>query len=125
MPKSSKAPQANDLYTTDRNFQAKLQIRPENADIDNFIKEQIRGRNDCFINKEEPHKYGIDYFLSSQKFARTLGKKLKEKFDGELTITSTLHGFDRRHGKEVHRITVCFRLKKERPAEEETYDEEE
>lgn len=113
----------SDIYTTDRNYQAKLQIRPDNADVDKFIKEQIANRNDCFINKEEPHKYGTDYFLSSQQFARALGKKLKTKFDGELTITSTLHGFDRKHGKEVHRITVCFRLKKERAAEEEIEEE--
>lgn len=115
----------SDIYTTDRNYQAKLQIRPDNEAVDKFIKEQIANRNDCFINKEEPHKYGTDYFLSSQQFARALGKKLKTKFNGELTVTSTLHGFDNKHGKEVHRITVCFRLKKEQREEDEVSDEEE
>ncbi len=100
----------SEIYTTDRNYQAKFQLRPFIEEIDLFIKEEIANRKNCFINKEEDFKYGRDYYLSDQKFAQALGKKLKHKFKGSITTTRTLHSFDRKHGKQVYRLTVCFRM---------------
>ncbi|MEK6940592.1 MAG: NMD3-related protein [Nanoarchaeota archaeon] len=100
----------SDVYTKESNFQAILQLRPFNHEIDMFIKKQIAKRNDCFINKEEKKKYGIDYYVSNQRFARALGKKLKDTFKGELKSTRSLFSFDRHQGKSVYRVTVCFRL---------------
>ena len=51
---------------------------------------------------------GVDFYITSQKFIRILGKKLKENFGGELKISAKLHT-QSRQGKELYRINAFFR----------------
>lgn len=92
-------------------YEATLQIRPYKQEVLRFILEEIGKRKDVFIAKTEELKTGIDIFISSQKFARSLGKKLNERFDGKLTISRQINRLDRQTGVILYRGTVLFRLK--------------
>lgn len=94
-------------------YQAIIQIRPKDKDIIKFIKKQVDKRERVFISKEIEKKFGVDLYISDQKFARAIGKKLKDNFKGELKITKTLFSKDRLTSKLIYRSTVCFRVKKE------------
>jgi len=101
----------DDVYSKDQYFEAKLQLRPFNKEIYDFVLRQVAKRKNVFISKEVKLKTGIDIYLTSQRFARSLGKKLKDTFKGELKITRTLFSRDRLKSKLVYRGTVLFRMK--------------
>src|SRR3989338_5192070 len=90
-------------------FEAIIQLRPDTEEIFNFIQSQIKKRPDVFISKIEEHKYGIDIYISSQRFARALGKKIKDNFKGEMKMTASIHSRDRQSSKERYRVTILFR----------------
>lgn len=102
-----------DIYTKDRNWQAKIQLRPEDYEdleaLDNFIKEMIAKRHDCFITKEEEVKTGIDYYLNNQKYAQIIMTQLKKKFGGKITLSRQLFSQNRQTSKSVYRLTLCYR----------------
>ena len=91
-------------------YEATIQIRPFNQVLE-YVVQEVAKRKDVFISKTKELKTGIDIFLSSQRFARTLGKKLKERFKGALTISKQINRLDRQTGVILYRATVLFRLK--------------
>jgi len=92
-------------------YEATIQIRPFNQQVLEYVVQEVAKRKDVFISKTKELKTGIDIFLSSQRFARTLGKKLKERFKGALTISKQINRLDRQTGVILYRATVLFRLK--------------
>ena len=108
-------------------FEAIIQLRCEKGDLTRldeilrFLHNRIKERPKVFISKIKKLDTGIDIYLSSQSYARAIGKKLKHAFKGDLKITRTLHTMDRMTSKQVYRGTVLFRLK---PKEEEAEEEE-
>ncbi|MBI2663525.1 hypothetical protein HYX15_03270 [Candidatus Woesearchaeota archaeon] len=100
----------SDIYTTDRNYQAIIQIRPKNMEVYDFVINLIRERKNCFINKEEELKTGIDIYINDKTFAVAVGKKLKSRFGGTVKLSRKLHSRDRQTSKALYRVTVCFRL---------------
>ena len=93
-------------------YEAIIQLRPFDEEVLNFINKQISERKDVFISKIEKLKTGVDLYLSSQRFAIALGKKLKKSFGGEIKITRKLHTVSKKTGKRVYRVTVLFRKEK-------------
>lgn len=101
-----------EIYSKDRTrFQAKIQIRPRNNEILKFIRNQVKKRKDVLIAKEEFLKEGVDVYLTEQRFARALGKKIKASFNGTLKVTKTIKTRDRMTNRDVYRATVLFRCK--------------
>ncbi|MBI2542225.1 hypothetical protein HYV80_05950 [Candidatus Woesearchaeota archaeon] len=92
-------------------FQGILQLRDANDEVLAFVHGQIKKKGDVFVTKAVKFPNGFDLYLTSQKFIRSLGKKLKENFGGELKISSTLHTKSRQ-GKDLYRINALFRLSK-------------
>lgn len=92
-------------------YEAIIQLRPYTDEVVRFIRDQINKREGVFITKEQTLKTGIDFYVTSQRFATALGKKLKDNFKGELKITRSLHTQDRQTSKKVYRVTILFRLK--------------
>jgi nonsense-mediated mRNA decay protein 3 len=90
-------------------FEAIIQLRPLKEEVFNFIVNHIDNRNDCEITQTKKLKTGIDIYVTSQKFARALGKKLKKTFKGTLKSTRSLHTQSRQTGKRLYRVTVLFR----------------
>jgi len=92
-------------------YESKLQIRPYNQEVIDYVKKRVKERNDVSIAKETKLKTGIDIHLTSNKFALILGKKLKKAFKGEVKTSKKLFSVSRMTSKKLYRITVCFRLK--------------
>ena len=90
-------------------YEAIIQIRPLREEINEFVMRQILARNDVFVSKKVAHETGVDFYVSSQKFARSLGNQIKRHFGGKLTLSYTLHTRDRQTSRDVHRATVLFR----------------
>ncbi len=94
-------------------FEATIQLRPKKKEILDFIKERIEKRKDVFISKIVEKKYGVDLYISSNKFALSLAKLLKKRFNGEIITSRSLHSRHKQTGKLLYRVTVCFRSKEE------------
>ena len=103
----------SEIYRHDGYYEAVIQIRPRDKEILNYVRNQIRKKKGVQISKEEFFKYGIDIYVTDQKFARNLGQKLKKAFKGELKITKSIHTKNRQTSREVYRGTVLFRRHKE------------
>ena len=92
-------------------FQGILQLRDVNEEILSFVHNQIKKRGDVAVTRTVKHPNGLDLYITSQKFIRILGKKLKESFGGELKVSSKLHTRNKQ-GKDLYRINVLFKLSK-------------
>jgi len=92
-------------------YQGILQLRDVNEEIVGFVHRQIAKRNDVAITKTVKLSNGSDFYITSQKFIRVLGKKLKDSFGGELKVSSRLHTRNK-VGKALYRVNVLFKLSK-------------
>lgn len=87
-------------------YEAILQLRDCAAEVEGLVISEIAKAN-IPVAKKVKVKRGVDYYLADNNFTRALGKKLRERFGGEVKITASLWG--RKKGKEVYRVTVLFR----------------
>ena len=92
----------------DKYFEGILQLRNPTKEIIGFAKNQIE-KSKIFVANEIKLKNGIDMYLSSQRFLRALGTKLKKRFGGQLKTSRKLHTVSRKTGKRLYRVTVLFR----------------
>ena len=92
-------------------YQGILQLRDVSDEVIGFVHSQIEKRHDVAVTKTVRFPNGFDLYITSQKFIRILGKKLKESFGGELKVSSKLHTKNRQ-GKDLYRINVLFRTAK-------------
>ena len=90
-------------------FQGILQLRDTNDEVLAFVNNQVKKRGEVAITKTVTLPNGIDLYMTSQKFIRIMGKKLKESFGGELKVSAKLHTRNRQ-GKDLYRVNVLFRL---------------
>ena len=92
-------------------FQGILQLRDCNEEIIDFVNNQIKkvGRENVYVSKIVRMKNGLDLYITSNKFLRSLGKKLRKAFNGELKESEKLFSRDRQTGKEIYRLNVLFR----------------
>tara|TARA_Y100000310_G_C20563076_1_gene754045 strand:- start:89 stop:415 length:327 start_codon:yes stop_codon:yes gene_type:complete len=98
----------------DQYYEAILQLRNPNKEAVNCIVNAVNKRKDVFIAKKSKVRGGIDFYISSQRYTRTLGKLLKKSFKGELKISRKLFGVDRQKSKQLYRGTVLFRIEEEK-----------
>ena len=91
-------------------YEAVLQLRNPNKEAINCIVNAVEKRKDVFIAKQVKLKTGIDFYISSQRFTKSLGRLLKKSFKGELKESRKLYGFDRQKSKQIYRGTVLFRI---------------
>ena len=90
-------------------YEAKIQLRPFDKELYDYVQIKIKKENIDVIH-EQKLKEGIDIYVSSAKFAFGLVKKLKKQFKGTSKVTRSLVGLNKKAGKQIHRITVLFRL---------------
>ena len=91
-------------------FEAVLQLRNPNEEAMNCVMNALRKRKGVFIAKKVDLKEGMDLYLSSQRFTRSIGRLLKKSFKGELVESKRLHGTDKMTSKLRYRGTVLFRF---------------
>ena len=93
----------------DNYFEGILQLRDIEDEVIEYATGECKKRSIFMIAKIKAYKNGIDLFMQSNKFLKTLGKKLSSKFNGELTISAKLHTRDKQTSKDLYRITTLFR----------------
>jgi len=91
-------------------YEGILQLRNPSPELLKYVYKRIDKDNQAWISQEKKVKGGIDLYLSSQKYLRQLGKKLKERFPGSLKTSRKLFTVQRGTGKRLYRVTVLFRL---------------
>ena len=102
------------IYSNDQYYEGKLQLRPDDAEVLDFVYSLIDKRYDVLISKEVKLKTGIDLYVNNKKWMlMMLRRQLKKKFEGEFKVSRTLYGRRRGSTKLVYRSTLLFRLKKE------------
>jgi len=91
-------------------FEGILQLRNPSPELIKYVAKTIDMDNQAWIAQEQKVRGGVDLYLSSQKYLRSLGKKLKERFPGCLKSSRKLFTVQRSTGKRVFRVNVLFRL---------------
>ncbi|MBN1645351.1 hypothetical protein JW851_04950 [Candidatus Woesearchaeota archaeon] len=91
-------------------FEGILQLRNPSKELLDYVYKTIDRDNRAWISQEKKVRGGYDLYLSSQKYLRSLGKKLKERFPGALKTSRKLFTVQRSTGKRVFRVNVLFRL---------------
>ena len=99
----------NNMNKNPQYFEGTLQLRNPNQEIIDFVADEIEKRDDVWIAKTENQKKGLDLYLSSNKFLKDIGRKLKAKFPGELVESNKLFSRNKLTSKEVYRGCVLFR----------------
>ena len=103
-------------------FEGILQIREAPDEVYDFAhKVMDEMKNKVFVSKTVDFKQGRDYYLSSNQFTMSLGRKLKKRFKGKLVLSRKLHGVHRQSSKLLYRVTALYRHINERPKDED-YD---
>ena len=91
-------------------YEGILQMRGCTDEAVQFARNSIISAKGVQIMKEMNVKGGIDFFITSNKFLKKLGRLLKSKFTGIIKMTSKLHTEDRQSGKKIYRGTILFRM---------------
>ena len=90
-------------------FEGVLQLRNPTQEIIDFVADAIDKEENVWIASTNKQKNGIDLVLSSNKFLRKIGKKLKDNFPGELTESKSLFTMHKLTSRHVFRGCVLFR----------------
>jgi len=93
-------------------FEGIMQLRDIDDKVIEFTINEIEKNKNAFIAKIEVVTNGVDIYISSQRFLRTLGNKLQNQFGGQMTISTKLFTRNRMTSKEVHRVNVLFKSPK-------------
>ncbi len=95
-----------------RYYEGILQLRNPTPELIAWVRKTVKAEGKSLICEEKKVTNGIDMKFSSQRYLRALGKRLKERFTGELKLSRTLHTISKVTGKRLYRVTVMFRLLK-------------
>jgi len=91
-------------------YEGILQLRNPDKEVIKFVNDSIKQDERVFVSKKNKVRNGFDYYLSSQRFLRNIGKRLQEKFGGEVKVSKKLYGVSKETSKKIYRVTVLFRL---------------
>ncbi|MFC1727999.1 NMD3-related protein [Nanoarchaeota archaeon] len=94
-------------------FEGILQLRDCTKEAVRFARDDIEKQPEekrAFINKEVKLKNGYDLYLTSNRYLRSLGKKLVNKFGGQLKESAKLFSRHHQTSKELYRVSVLFRM---------------
>lgn len=89
-------------------YEGTLQLRNPNREVIDAVRRMISARADVWIAKEEKVANGIDFRISSWEFIVALGRKLQQRFGGDVKVSRKM--FTRKDGRQVYRVNVLFRL---------------
>jgi len=94
-------------------FEGTLQLREATQELIDFVRADIaaHAKDGVHIESEKGKGKSLDFKLTSTKYMRQLGKRLKARFNGELTETVKLFTRNKQTSKEVYRTNVLFRLR--------------
>ena len=93
-------------------YESILQLRNPQFKVIELVEHGVKAENqeDIFISKRKKVANGMDFYLSSNSFAISLGRALYDKFGGELKISKKLFSQHRQTSRLLYRMTVLFRM---------------
>lgn len=96
----------------DQYFQGILQLRNPREKVVDFIFRWVKkyAKKGVNISKVVKVRGGFDYYMSSNKFLRTLSNKLYSEFGGVVSLNEKLFSYNRQTGKNVYRLNVLFKV---------------
>jgi len=101
----------NPINKHEKYYEAVIQLRNPSPELINLINNQLRKNPDAFISTIIPLRDGFDIYISSQRFARNLGNKMKKAFkNSELKISRKIVTRNRQTSRDVYRASVFFKL---------------
>jgi NMD protein affecting ribosome stability and mRNA decay len=90
-----------------------LQLRNADKELVGFVKNDLALHSkEIFVVKEKIKGDSADFILTSSKYIRAMGKRLKQKFNGELSENAKLFSKNKQTGKNIYRINVLFKQRK-------------
>ena len=96
----------------DQYYEGILQLRDSTKELEGYIESKVSQDNKARITAKKKVKMGYDYYLTSNKYLRYLGKELQNKFKGELKQSCELYSRDRQTSKALYRYCILFRPSK-------------
>ena len=88
-----------------------LQLRNPTPEITKYVADELRKGvlKNVHCIKEQDVTNGRDYQMTDAQWTRSLGRRLQDKFGGELEETAKLVTKSRETSKDLYRTTVLFR----------------
>ncbi|MBI2548897.1 hypothetical protein HYW21_06115 [Candidatus Woesearchaeota archaeon] len=99
--------------TTERHqdyFEGILQLRHATPDAIVFARQKVMQHPQVHITKEKVVRGGVDLYLTSKTFLKTLAVAIQKQFGGTLSMSPTLYSRDRQTSKDIYRLTVLLKL---------------
>ncbi|MFH1064840.1 MAG: NMD3-related protein [Candidatus Woesearchaeota archaeon] len=94
-------------------FEGVLQLRDATPELLAFVEKDIAANvnEGAHVTTKTGKGGNIDFIMTSTKYMLALGKRLNQKFNGELTVTAKLFSRNRQTSKEVFRTSILFRMR--------------
>ena len=90
-------------------YEAILQVRPRSSHVEKFIEGALKDTDKARLVRKKSLKTGVDYYISSWKFALPLGNLLVRRFGGKVNLSRKIFGRSRKKGQVVYRSTIIYR----------------
>ncbi len=90
-------------------YEAKLQVRPKDKKLLEFVFREIKKSDIEIIDKNEL-KEGYDIYINSANFAVKLGKLFRNEYKIKPKVSKTLTGEDKAAGKRIYKLTVLLKI---------------
>jgi len=100
-------------------FEAILQLRNPKPEIIDFIERRIEHKKESgiFLTDMKEVRNGIDFYITSKKYAMHLGRLLQKKFFGIYKASPQLFTRDKNTQKDVYRVNVLFKAFDAKPGD--------
>lgn len=98
-------------------FEGVLQLRSPTPEVVAFIQKEIQDHGKVKISNIEYVNEGMDLYLTDQRFIKSVGKRLHDRFLGHLKSSSRLFTRNKQTSKDVHRVTVFFQVATFKPGD--------
>jgi len=93
-------------------FEGTLQLRNVDDEVIDFVVKEIEKTEDTHVAKVKKVTNGFDIYISRQRFLRSLGNRLQQRFGGQIKVSTKLHTRHKQTSKELHRVNLLFRMPK-------------
>lgn len=91
-------------------YEGVLQLRNPKKDVIEYLDELVGERENIKIVHQIKIANGIDIYMDNQRYMISIGRKLQNRFGGELKITRKLFTVNRQTGKKIYRVNVLFKI---------------
>ena len=93
----------------ERYYEAVLQLRHASEEAQRWTEQRLASEG-VHISQREYVPEGIDYYLSSARFLRTLSREQRDRFGAEVTLTAKLFSQDKLTSRKLFRTVALVKM---------------